>query len=1014
MAAAACSIYHGRATLNELYALGNTERWVEIKRLDPDVGDAWRDWQVLVRSPGQAATLSFSANVDESGPPWFRILTPGIPSKDLLNFKAMDLRLVDTAGATIDYVSVGGYSNIGNGGCTPVFPWQAPAVTSSNKDLQRIADGTGDWIVPGEGNSGDTSPSSDNAGPGPDGQPLATISAVDITVAAGADAVFTLTFSQAKPYATRISYETQDGTASAGSDYVASSGTIDIPASATGVEVRVPTLPGATVGSTFRLFIYDGVYLSISDHYAEATFTAPLGPHHIRINQDASALTCQREQVTLQACANADCSSLFAGDVQVTLTPAGKWVGGDTRTISGGSATASLRQTTAATLTLGTSAVAPAASESSRCYNVGTLSDCKVTFSTAGFIVDVPNQIACTTSGSLKLKAVKANPLDPAAACVADGGFANTTRDVGFWSLFNSPKQGTEPLQVNGTAVGTTSPGSPVSLAFDGNAEADLNVAYRDAGELELRARFDGSGEESGLVMEGGDAFVVRPHGFYLAATTDGSTALDGTTATASPQLAAGGSFRQQIRAQCADGTVTPSYSPSNAELWVEMLAPVASATSTPGTFRLKGNVSASPPPAPAVSVGAGPAPDPTATWSNISAAFSDGVVVETGASYANASYDEVGIIKLHVRDPNYFGTAVPASELTVGRFRPDRFEVTLTQPTFAAASGSFTYLGQPFVYATPPRLIIEARNVFNARTYNYEGDFWKLDTGLAAGKPAAFTYLNNVAGATLQTPAIEAGFGDTSNVDGYIELGALHAGESFVYERPALPVTPFDADVSLGISVNDGETSGNAQLPHIGFSMDTLDDPDGIAGSGDEGFNVINNDSLLRYGRVRLTNGYGSEMKPVRVPLVAEYFDGARFVRNTDDNATTLAISNLTLSNNVETGQTDGSILLRAGVTGSETNATLVDGDALAAGFQMTSGDAGLSFSPVDAGSTGYAEVRLNLDAAGLPWLKHDWDGNCGPANVPPGCFDNPPPARASFGIYRGSDRVIYIREVY
>jgi endoglucanase len=66
---------------------------------------------------------------------------------------------------------------------------------------------------------------------------------------------------------------TADGTAKAGTDYVATSGIAVVPAGSTSVDVAVDTLVGATPGSTFSLDLdapYSGV---VTDAQAMATIT---------------------------------------------------------------------------------------------------------------------------------------------------------------------------------------------------------------------------------------------------------------------------------------------------------------------------------------------------------------------------------------------------------------------------------------------------------------------------------------------------------------------------------------------------------------------------------------------------------------------------------------------------------------------------------------------------------------------------------------------------------------------
>jgi hypothetical protein len=60
---------------------------------------------------------------------------------------------------------------------------------------------------------------------------------------------------------------------------------------------------------------------------------------HIRIEHDGSGSVCTAETITVKACLNASCSTLYPGAVTVGLSPTG-WVGGDIL-VSGGVAAAS-------------------------------------------------------------------------------------------------------------------------------------------------------------------------------------------------------------------------------------------------------------------------------------------------------------------------------------------------------------------------------------------------------------------------------------------------------------------------------------------------------------------------------------------------------------------------------------------------------------------------------------------------------------------------------------------------
>ena len=58
---------------------------------------------------------------------------------------------------------------------------------------------------------------------------------------------------------------------------------------------------------------------------------------------------------------------------------------------------------------------------------------------------------------------------------------------------------------------------------------------------------------------------------------------------------------------------------------------------------------------------------------------------------------------------------------------------------------------------------------------------------------------------------------------------------------------------------------------------------------------------------------------------------------------------------------------------------------------------------------NTGYIDIEVDLataTGAGLEWLYFDWDGDL--------VHDNNPTGRATFGVYRGADAMIYLRELY
>jgi MSHA biogenesis protein MshQ len=128
-----------------------------------------------------------------------------------------------------------------------------------------------------------------------------------------------------------------------------------------------------------------------------------------------------------------------------------------------------------------------------------------------------------------------------------------------------------------------------------------------------------------------------------------------------------------------------------------------------------------------------------------------------------------------------------------------------------------------------------------------------------------------------------------------------------------------------------------------------------------------------LRYGRLAMSNVYGPEnISTLPMPFGVEYLDGSRFVPNGGDSCTPWNVANITNTANHHS---------LAAVTGT---------------FSAGSG------SPLELepdGTPGTDTLTWSMPV----WLQDYWSGGVAPEN---------PSAIATFGVYRGHDRVIYWRE--
>lgn len=595
----------------------------------------------------------------------------------------------------------------------------------------------------------------------------------------------------------------------------------------------------------------------VRDEPGTVTFIALAAIDHFRIDHTGSALTCQRANVTVRACQSADCATLYANPVNVTMDPTG-WIGGDSKTMAGGVAsTFQLRHNTAGTATLGIASSSVPATNPTQCYLAGVLGSCDLLFATSGFVFSVPDQTSCQTSPAVTIAAVKANPADPQ-ACIADGGFANISKTINFWSSYLFPATGTRSLQVNATPVATASPGTGVSLAFNGSAQSSFTVAYADAGQLQLNARYDGGGEEADLVMTGSDAFVAKPARLDIVATTDGTTPLNNSGSSGAPLWPAGNNFSVAVQGVCADASVTPNFA---AATTLSTLAPFQPATGTLGALT-NGTI--------------------------LSTDYGSGVATKN-----NLQYSEVGTMTLNAEVADYLGTGpLSGSSGVVGRFTPHHFDLTPNTPQFGSACGNFTYLGQPFNYTFTPILTVTARNAAGGTTQNYSGIWWKLTNASLTGK--SYTAETGTLDIGL-LPAIDPVIADSGGGNGTLTFSS---GGGVAFNRAA-PVSFFDAEIRLQINVIDGDGIAYASNP---ASFGVASAGNGIAFSGSKS---------MRWGRLTLQNAYGSELLALSLPLRAEYSDGSSFVTNSADSCTPYDGATATLANyqfNLQAGETTAS----------------------------------------------------------------------------------------------------------
>jgi MSHA biogenesis protein MshQ len=265
------------------------------------------------------------------------------------------------------------------------------------------------------------------------------------------------------------------------------------------------------------------------------------------------------------------------------------------------------------------------------------------------------------------------------------------------------------------------------------------------------------------------------------------------------------------------------------------------------------------------------------------------------------------------------------------------------------AASG-FTYIGEPLLVVAG----LKAVNGAGAVTQNYTG-FTVTDWTDPAAANTLGLGLANAGGAAFTVDSVAGASGWRS--------GRASMAVPVTMTRGTTPTGPFAA--AIGIAPRDAD----------GVVLTTFDlDGDGNAVNERKSLGA----TALRYGRARVSNAFGSDKLPLPVPAETQYWNGNYWETNTLDlGGSTLSSPSIT--------KTSG--------TGTVAHAS---GSVFSTGT-ATPGRFGLSLT-----TDGPAAVDLGYTVPG--WLQYPWLGGTTMQN---------PSAKASFGVYPGSNRFIYRREV-
>ena len=534
-------------------------------------------------------------------------------------------------------------------------------------------------------------------------------------------------------------------------------------------------------------------------------------------------------------------------------------------------------------------------------------------------------------------------------------------------------------LPIAAPSISSTSNNLP-ALTFT-NGVANFCLATSDIGKYTVSVRDDVTSTTSQAKATTA-TLTVRPFAVIVSGITNGTRNNQATTTASGNYFAtAGSSFSATVggylwnSAGDANGDGLPDASASLAQLTGGGVAPHYAdiVTLTPAL--------------------------PIWPTGGTTGALSNGTISLTSGSVSTSalSYSEVGSFSLGVAPSlDYLGSGISLSNRVavfanptdtstqtkvIGRFIPSRFALSAGTFTPACTLGStrFTYVGQPLNAA----FTLMAQNAQGATTTNYAGSFARLDISTGS----AFSF-----GAVDGTTNLTSRLDSTAAPSGSWNAGVATVSQPITLSRGTVPDKPY---TNLLLGINPADADGVA-LQASALNLDTDSTTAGKkAQIGSAG-------TVIRFGRLKLFNVFGSSASSLNMPVQAQYWTGNSWLTNTDDRCTQIASTAIGKSNYLDS-------------KGAATTAWPVSAGTV--NLQNGAGEIVLTKSPASA--TGSVDICVDLGSdpatgttcvatsASMSYLQGKWS--------PGTSYDNDPAARASFGIYSPETRkTIHVREMY
>lgn len=696
-----------------------------------------------------------------------------------------------------------------------------------------------------------------------------------------------------------------------------------------------------------------------------ALYSKPIGEQidHFEFDHSGQGSTCDVSNVTLRACADASCSSLFTDEIDVTLNTSnlgadGYWLNGNNITMKNGIANLSIGKPTQGNVTLSVYSSSPSTkpfSETKCSINGGSLGNknCTLNFKSEGLTVTVPDKLA-SKSVTATIK-----------GC---GSTFTGTKQIQLWSDYISPAQASiigSPtlygLVNNAWKEISKQETSAATFALNFvNNEAKIILNYADAGQLQLNAKYTKSYNQN---IEGSDQFVSFPVGLSASVIGKNNYNLNGlceSEDTSCPVFArAGETFNLNIKAHSwmgdndsnlADNPVTPNYAQDNLIFDHTLIAPSQNIGGNAGNLLMN-------------------------TYNHTEKPGSTNAI--------DQSISEVGVFDISVTPPpGYLGSNAyqikAANTGSIGRFIPAYFDLSAVQPTIENACDNFTYMGQTFEFDTLPTLALTPLSYTGGQLQNYNiGPWWRYNNAwnlrTYSASPSDIAVIDSD---SLSILGRRDGFATSGSV---VKLPLQNKVQlqnaKLRYNKPFDPVSPTNDTITLTLSAEDTK------------DQDKVCYKTNATGNCLEYNFPATPEHQQKWGRITMEDAYGSELNDLQSRIKTEYYDFGRFIRNEADSCTVLAMPYFSF----DVGTDPNALPVGKGTTKASLTST-----------DMSNGLTSMNFTAPGNGNQG--QVIPTLSLVKLPWLQQYQDNN--------DSFEDFIKATIHFGIYRGSDRIIWSHE--